>query len=293
MEDLALDEGAAANKRGDLAADAARELTDRIRTGLEGVYQWIKAAYQGRAWLTMGYSSWDEYVTREFGNLHLRPPKEERQEVILSMREARMSTRAIGQATNLNDRTVRRELKAAGAANAAPDQPTVQGKDGKTYAASHPSRPVEPIIEDAIDVDAVGVPVPGQLSVDEVMDLPASVAGVEPLDLAERAGVGRERVLRLLREFHGSGSAALPMTIKLASQVAGLVSPVTGRSEVPEERLHELAYDVSRGLCVLAHAAVTLRESMTSGESEAAIKANLRDSMGELDRVLRQMAGST
>lgn len=56
-----------------LTPEAARDLTDQIRTGLEGVYQWIKAAYRGRAWLALGYSSWDDYVTREFGNLQLRP----------------------------------------------------------------------------------------------------------------------------------------------------------------------------------------------------------------------------
>lgn len=232
----------------------------------------------------MGYGSWDAYVTREFGNLHLRPPREERPEVVLSFREAGMSIRAISTATQLGTGTVRRALNQAGVPNGTgDDSPRIQGQDGKLYAPSRPKRPVVPADDQAGDES---------LPVDGVLDVPASAAGVEPLNLTERAGEGRERILRLLREFHGSGSAALPMTIKLASQVAGLVSPLTGRSEVPGERLHEVAFDVSRGVRALAHVTATLRESMASGESEAAIKSNLRDSVDELEHVLLRFEAS-
>lgn len=54
-------------------AEQARELTDQIRAGMESVYHLIRSAYRGRAWQALGYATWDEYVTREFGNLHLRP----------------------------------------------------------------------------------------------------------------------------------------------------------------------------------------------------------------------------
>lgn len=278
---------------GALTAEAARDLTDQIRVGLEGVFQLIKAAYRGRAWVSLGYASWDEYVTREFGNLHLRPPREDRQEVVRSFREIGMSIRAISTATQLGSGTVRRAIGPAGVPNGTPGVSVkVQGQDGKSYAASRPKRLIEPISEDASAVQAVTKSELGSPSVDDVLDFPASTAGVEPLDLAERAGKGHERVLRMLREFHGSGSAALPMTIKLASQVSGLVSPLTGNSEVSGQRLHELAFDVSRGVRTLSHVAVTLRDSAMAGDSEAAIKANLRDSVDELDRVLRRMEGS-
>lgn len=79
------------------------------------------------------------------------------------------------------------------------------------------------------------------------------------------------------------------MTIKLASQVAGLVSPLTGKTQVPGERLHELVYDVSRGVRILCHVSMMLRESVGSGESQTAVKANLRDARDELDRLLRQL----
>ncbi len=273
-----------------LTPEAARDLTDQIRVDLERVFELIKAAYQGRAWVALRYASWDDYITREFGNLHLRPPREKRQEVVRSLSEAGLSIRSISSATQLGDGTVRRALGRPSVPNGAPDDGSrVLGQDGKSYAASRPVRPVEPVGEEGDDAEVLDEPSPGPLSVDDVLDAPASMVGVEPLNLSERTGDDRERVSRMLREFHGSGSAALPMTIKLASQVAGVVSPLTGKAQVPGARLHELVYDVSRGVRVLCHVSMTLRESVASGESQAAIKANLRDARDELDRMLRQL----
>src|SRR5699024_9649141 len=90
----------------------------------EGVYQLIETAYLGRVWVSLGYATWDDYVRREFGNLSLRPPLEERQEVVQSLRESGLSTRAIGSATQLSPRTVRRALDDSGGANAPPDDDT-------------------------------------------------------------------------------------------------------------------------------------------------------------------------
>lgn len=277
-----------------LTPEGARDLTDQIRVDLESVFELIKAAYRGRAWESLRYASWDAYITREFGNLHLRPPREKRQEVVRSLSEAGMSIRSISSATQLSASTVHRALDRSGVSNGTPDDGSrVLGQDGKSYAASRPLRPIQPVSEDEDDAEVLDEPTPGQLSVDGVLDVPASISGLAPLDLSQRAEAGRQRVSRLLREFHGSGSAALPMTIKLASQVAGLVSPLTGKSQVSDERLHELAYDVSRGVRALSYVASTLRESMASGESQAAIKANLRDARDELDLMLRQMEASS
>ena len=37
--------------------EAAREVTDQIKTGLESVYHLIRSAYRGRAWEVLGYRS--------------------------------------------------------------------------------------------------------------------------------------------------------------------------------------------------------------------------------------------
>ena len=96
---------------------------------------------------------------------------------------------------------------------------------------------------------------------------------------------------RVLRAFDGSGAAALPMTIKLAGQVSGLVSPLTGEAPVPDERLHEVAYVTSRGVRTLSNVLVTLSGRLT-GEHSEALKANIRDTVDELDRVLAELEGA-
>jgi protein gp37/transposase-like protein len=79
--------------------DTARRLTDRIKVAVEGTWQLIQEAYLTRAWSVLGYASWDEYCTREFGTSQLRLPREERQEVVASLREAGLTVRAIAAAT--------------------------------------------------------------------------------------------------------------------------------------------------------------------------------------------------
>lgn len=95
-----------------MSADVARSVTDRIKLALEATWQLVAEAYQGGAHLALGYGSWDEYVTREFGTSRLRLPREERQEVVASLRDAGMSIRAIAATTGASDQTVQRDLAA-------------------------------------------------------------------------------------------------------------------------------------------------------------------------------------
>ena len=116
----------------EISPASARELTDRIRVGVDAVWDMIKRAYTSRAWSVLGYSSWDDYCTREFGTSRIRLPREERQEVVASMREIGMSTRAIASATGTSHQTVANSLN-AGVKNLTPDPAPITGTDGKTY----------------------------------------------------------------------------------------------------------------------------------------------------------------
>lgn len=116
-----------------MPAGQARELTRKIRVGLEGTYALIVDAFKGRAWISLGYPTWDAYCQGEFGALSLQPPREERQQVIMSLREAGMSTRAISSAVGTPYRTIAREVSKAGVPNGTPEASTI-GLDGKTYA---------------------------------------------------------------------------------------------------------------------------------------------------------------
>ncbi|MEV6791313.1 DUF4326 domain-containing protein [Streptomyces sp. NPDC051320] len=112
------------------SADDARTLTDRIKVAVEGTWLLIQEAYTSRAWAALDYATWDDYCAEEFGTSRLRLPREERQEVVASLRESGLSTRAIASATGMNQSTIARDLR--GDANASP---AVQGTDGKTYSA--------------------------------------------------------------------------------------------------------------------------------------------------------------
>lgn len=90
--------------------EAARALTDRIKVAVEGTWELIKQAYSTGAWAALGYGSWDDYCTREFGTSRLRLPREERQEVVASLRDSGLSIRAIASVTGDSRETVRRVI---------------------------------------------------------------------------------------------------------------------------------------------------------------------------------------
>lgn len=117
----------------------ARDLTNEIKLGLEDVWLLIKEAYESRAWAALGYSSWDEYCTVEFGSSRLRLPKEDRRDVVTSLREAGLSTRAIAAATGDSQMTVQRIIATESNDSVAAAAPAnVIGINGKTYRQSAP-----------------------------------------------------------------------------------------------------------------------------------------------------------
>ncbi|GAA2838192.1 hypothetical protein RMN57_13005 [Kitasatospora sp. CM 4170] len=118
------------------SVEEARQLTARIKVAVEGTWLLIQEAYTTRTWAVLGYDSWDAYCATEFGQTRLRLPREERQEVVASLRESGLSVRAIASATGVGVGTVHRELSSAGVPNGTP---AVQGADGKTYAATRPA----------------------------------------------------------------------------------------------------------------------------------------------------------
>lgn len=136
----------------------ARVLTDRIKVGVEAVWHLIADAYQGRAWAALGHASWDEYITREFGVSRLRLPREERQEVVASLREQGLSVRAIAAATGDSHMTIQRDLSRVPDVTPDPaedevldaeivEPPTpkpITGTDGKTYKPSAPKPRTDP-----------------------------------------------------------------------------------------------------------------------------------------------------
>lgn len=150
---------------------AARRLTDKIKIGVEGIWHLIEEAYTSRAWQALGYSSWDDYCTREFGTSRIGIPREEQPQRVSSLRDAGLSIRAIRSATGLAKDTIAKAIEVsqpgtpgAGAPNPAPvsvapvsagggeapadtGQPAprpITGIDGKTYPRPEPKSPRAP-----------------------------------------------------------------------------------------------------------------------------------------------------
>ena len=50
----------------DMTAEQARAITDEIKAHVEVVWRLIATAYRHRAWIALGYESWDDYAREEF-----------------------------------------------------------------------------------------------------------------------------------------------------------------------------------------------------------------------------------
>jgi transposase-like protein len=187
-----------------LTENDARELTAKIYGHLDAAWDLIIAAYNGRAWSALGYGSWDAYCKAEFNGARLRLPREERQEVVGSLREAGLSTRAIASATGNSTKTITEDLKQV-SQSTTPDEPSnVVGLDGKTYTP-------KPSVTDLISGEDLAE-LNGKPKADEPID--AEIVEDEPKPKPERrrplteqadtAGweirKSTERVVRLLED---------------------------------------------------------------------------------------------
>ena len=112
----------------------ARRLTDQIKVSAAVLWELIIAAYQRRAWAALGYESWDAYAIAEFGDTRLRLPREERAEIVTSLRHAGLSIRAIESATGASKDTIRKDIEAYQPGTPDQSEAKTVGTDGKQYA---------------------------------------------------------------------------------------------------------------------------------------------------------------
>lgn len=187
-----------------LTQDQALFITSKISEHVNTAWELIKRAYHGRAWEVLGYPTWDEYCQAEFGGSRIRLPREERQEVVASLREAGLSVRAIAAATGLGKSTVDRDV--AGVPNGTPARAAVTGIDGKTYQP----RPAA-VAEPADESNPVPRPDPFAVPVDE---------GDE--------SAARRQVTVAVRELGG--------IIDAAASVIGTINPALIKAQDPDKR---------------------------------------------------------
>ena len=115
----------------DIGFDEACERLDRVRSHVLAAGADLVALYRGRAWLAFGLASWEALCDRDLGGVRIALPRDERREAVAELREAGLSTRAIGAALGVHKDTVRNDLAGGESSPPAP----VTGRDGKVYPA--------------------------------------------------------------------------------------------------------------------------------------------------------------
>jgi hypothetical protein len=121
----------------------AQERIARIQAALAVVLEDIIALYRGRAWIAMGYPSWDALCAAEFPGV--RMPVPQRRDAVLELTEAGLSTRAIGAALGVSDGTVRNDQKSTAQDYAVDPRPVV-GLDGRTRTYPPPEPAPDPVL---------------------------------------------------------------------------------------------------------------------------------------------------
>ncbi|WP_431711439.1 hypothetical protein [Glutamicibacter uratoxydans] len=293
VEIIVEDEGLPAGQTKALAANEAREVTDKIRQALSFTWELVKIAYQGRAWDALGYSSWNDYCIREFGTHHIKIPMEDRQEIVGSLREAGMSIRAIGTATGLGRGTIDREIqksKHAGVPNGTPaDEPnvTAENKAESTISEESPASKIQGIDGKFYDREVPKPATPTSASSFDEDQAPED-GGIFPLDATEvlnRNAKARAQNIQRLTGSNGKYSQApLPMVIQLAGQIAYTSA---GADDLDLEEATSLADNGSRAVLVLTQLLKTVDTTVIvdAGTIEK-IRANLNDAQETIDEVL-------
>lgn len=116
---------------------SAEQVTVQIRTMLDRGWQYVAFAYKGRAFVALGYPTWDAYVDARFGDFRIAVPREHRQQAVAALAGVRMSVRAIASLLGVGVGTVHREMVSlSGVPDGTPDgedQTSTLGMDGKLY----------------------------------------------------------------------------------------------------------------------------------------------------------------
>lgn len=141
-----------------LSRDEAVRLTKDLKHQLHSTYTTVVYAWQHRVWLTLGYTSWEEYLETEIGEPQLLSvPDKDRVSTIGAMVNAQMSSRAISAATGLSKSTVNRSAQQARKEGIIAPDAQVLTRNGKTAKASKERSLCEEIPENLLDIPVDGL----------------------------------------------------------------------------------------------------------------------------------------
>lgn len=122
----------------DLTANEARASVTRAKTAGVTFAEEVVRQVEGRAWLSLGYVSWDDMRQEEYGDFAVMLPRAPRQELAAAMRRAGQTQQSIADTAGVSVDTIQRDLKAADAVLTGPIQ-TSRGERPATYATQTPA----------------------------------------------------------------------------------------------------------------------------------------------------------
>lgn len=113
-----------------MSADVARSKIDSVRRSIEETIEMIRQLWDGRAWISLGYGTWEELIAVE-----IRPvfaiAKADRDGVMVELTAAGLPTRAVAAVVDVDQATVVRHVPRDASASrkvAAIDDPEVRAK---------------------------------------------------------------------------------------------------------------------------------------------------------------------
>lgn len=177
----------------------ARELVDTIKRSVLVARDAIREAWTGRAWVALGYTSWEQMCDTEFG-MRVQLPAGERAEIARDLREAEMSLGAIGSALGVDASTVGKDLRNVGKATL-PE--FVTATDGRRLRTDMTAKATE-ARHAAHQSGFVGT-----ILRNSVLDLIAAIQALEPDSLNDADGLPeRALIIDRINALHAASDAA-------------------------------------------------------------------------------------
>jgi hypothetical protein len=133
-----------------MTVDEARAVVGRIRQCVAITDVEVTKAFNGRAWIALGYPSWSALCDAEFADFRLS--REARIALVGELRKNGMSVRAIAATTRADRNTVRADLRQVGELSPTPGQ---AGEDGEAHDEHLPDDAQEHLHDHVRDVEVV------------------------------------------------------------------------------------------------------------------------------------------
>lgn len=215
----------------ELVTEQIRQATVRTLEAMSDVEDAVRAAYGGRAWLALGYGSWEDYCATEFAQSRLWGSADDRQARVQALRSSGLSIRAIAAVLGVGRGTAQRDVASISTVPGGTVDISEQsdGTEGASRSGAHSDRTegIDGRVRPALRA------MPEQLLERKLSVAELHSDGLRQEEIAERLGVSQATVSADLTEMRRMAEVA-PQPIREA-----LTDTTLSRAETMS-RLHDL-----------------------------------------------------